>query len=225
MSAVDDDTHDDYEPVSAVVERLPKFFTISCASKRNSGKTVLISQLIHELLDADRVDMLLVMSGSSGLNSDYSFLPKGLVMPYSDAVLDRLWKRQKGVAQDDREKVLVVLDDCLATPEAVHSPMLTKIYALGRHVSISCIIISQVANWLLTPIIKQNSDIILWSKLNRQQLDNLWTSMTNIDKKAFLRFSEAEGGKDYNFLCFDNITTSTDPLEFITIIRAEKPEE
>lgn len=213
------------EGVEAVVERLPTLFTISCASKRNSGKTVLISELIKKLLDDGRVEMVLVMSGSAGLNNDYDFLPKGLVIPYSEAVLARLWARQKSVEREKRQKVLVVLDDCLATPEAIRSELLTRIYALGRHVSISCIIISQVANWILTPTIKQNSDIILWSKLNRQQLENLWTSMTNIDKKDFLSFSEAEGGKNYNFLCFDNYTSSTDPLDFLTIVRAAPPEE
>ena len=212
------------EGVDAIVERLPKYFTISCASKRNSGKTVFITQLIKELLDQERIDMVIVMSGSAGLNKDYDFLPKGLVLPYSEAVLERLWHRQKGVAQDERQSVLLVLDDCLATPEAVRSDMVMKVYALGRHVAISCIVISQVANWILTPTIKQNSDIILWSKLNRQQLENLWTSMTNVDKKSFLKFSEAEGGKDYNFLCFDNYSSSTDPLDFLTIARADAPE-
>jgi len=212
-----------HESVEAILERLPPLFTISCASKRNSGKTVLISELIQLLLKTKHVDMVLVMSGSAGLNHDYEFLPKDLVMPYSETVLTRLWQRQKDRPKDDRESVLLVLDDCLATPEAIRSDLLMRIYALGRHVSISCIIISQVANWILTPTIKQNSDVILWSKLNRQQLENLWTSMTNIDKKDFLRFSEKYGGKDYNFLCFDNFTTSTEAEDFLTILRANPP--
>ena len=132
------------EGVDGIVERLPKLFTISCASKRNSGKTVLITQLIKKLLEETRIDMVLVMSGSAGLNNDYNFLPKGLVMPYSEEILSRLWARQKAVPQDRRQTVLVVLDDCLATPEAIRSELLTRIYALGRHVCISCIIISQV---------------------------------------------------------------------------------
>lgn len=211
------------ESVDGILERLPPLFTISCASKRNSGKTVLISELIQKLLEEKRVDMVMVMSGSAGMNDDYDFLPKGLVMSYSEQVLAKLWARQKATPKDKRSKVLVVLDDCLATPEAIQSKMLTNIYALGRHVSISCIIISQVANWILTPTIKQNSDMILWSKLNRQQLENLWGAMTNIDKRDFLSFSEAEGGKNYNFLCFDNYTTSTDPLDFLSIVRASPP--
>ena len=211
------------ESVEDIIERLPEKFTISCASKRNSGKTVLISELIQKLLEDGRVEMVIVMSGSSGMNNDYDFLPDGLVMPYSEQVLAKLWARQKGAPKDKRQNVLVVLDDCLATPEAIQSKMLTNIYALGRHVSISCIIISQVANWILTPTIKQNSDMILWSKLNRQQLESLWQAMTNIDKKEFLSFSEAEGGKHYNFLCFDNYTTSTDPLDFLSIVRAAPP--
>jgi hypothetical protein len=213
------------EGVPALVDRLAKFFTISCASKRNSGKTVIISELIRELIQQKRVDMVLVMSGSAGLNKDYGFLPKGLVIPFNESTLYKLWERQKATPEERREKVLVVLDDCLATPEAVRSDIIMRIYALGRHVAISCIIISQVANWILTPAIKQNSDIILWSKLNRQQLENLWGAMTNVSKKDFLRFSESLGGKDHNFLCFDNFLTSTDPMDFLTILRAQPPEK
>ena len=212
-----------HEDITCLLDRLPPLFTISCASKRNSGKTVLISQLIQMLLKEKRVDMVLVMSGSAGLNHDWEFLPKELVMPYSEATLGRLWQRQKDTPKDDRDSVLLVLDDCLATPDAIRSELLMRIYALGRHVHILCIIISQVANWILTPTIKQNSDLILWSKLNRQQLETLWTSMTNIDKKAFLRFSETHGGKNFNFLCFDNFTTSTDAVDFFTILRADPP--
>lgn len=223
MSSDESGAKSDAEGVSSLVDRLAKFFTISCASKRNSGKTVIITELIMELLERKRVDMVLVMSGSAGLNKDYDFLPKGLVIPFSENTLHKLWERQKATDEKDRQRVLIVLDDCLATPEAVRSDIIMRIYALGRHVAISCIIISQVANWILTPTIKQNSDIIMWSKLNRQQLENLWGAMTNVDKKSFLRFSESLGGKDYNFLCFDNYSTSTDPLDFLTILRAQPP--
>jgi hypothetical protein len=225
MDHGDDTQSSEVDSVEDIVERLPEFFTIACASKRNSGKTVLISELIQILYEDEHIDMVLVMSGSAGLNDDYNFLPAGLVMPYSESVLHKLWARQAATPKKERQRVLVVLDDCLATPEAIQSKMLTRIYALGRHVAISCIIISQVANWILTPTIKQNSDMILWSKLNRQQLENLWSSMTNINKKEFIAFSEAEGGKDFNFLCFDNYSASTDPMEFLTIVRAEPPDE
>jgi hypothetical protein len=218
-------TPTEVENVEDIVALLPEHFTISCASKRNSGKTVLISELIKTLISEKRTDMVIVMSGTAGLNNDYDFLPEGLVMPYSEPMLGKIWARQVASPKDNRQRVLIVIDDCLGTPEAIKSNMLTIIYSKGRHVSISCVIISQVSNWVLTPLIKQNSDMILWSKLNRQQLENLWMAMTNIDKRQFISFSEAQGGKDFNFLCFDNYTTSTDPVDFLTIVRAEPPDE
>ena len=100
---------DAHEDVSCLLDRLPPLFTISCASKRNSGKTVLISQLIQMLLKEKRVDMVLVMSGSAGLNHDWEFLPKELVMPYSEATLGRLWQRQKDTPKDEETACFWVL--------------------------------------------------------------------------------------------------------------------
>ena len=211
-------------PISEIVRRLPQFFTISVASKRNSGKTVAICQLIRELLAQKRVDMVVVMSGSAGLNDDYAFLPSRLVMPFSEQVLQNIWNKNKATDRKHRKHVLIVLDDCLATPEAIRNPTVSRYFALGRHISSSFIVSSQHAAVLLSPLIKQNSDIIAWSKLNRQMLETLWLSCTNLSKKAFIAFAEEFGGVDYNFCILDNIVASSDPSEFLTVVRADAPE-
>ena len=187
--------------MSDLIEKLPTYFTISVASKRNSGKSFLISCLIRDLIRRKRVDMVLVMSGSAGLNSDYSFLPKGLVQPFSEPVLKKLWTLQHDTTH--KRHILVVLDDCLSERAAIDSKTVHDIFTLGRHLHISCIVASQVANWLLSPLVKANSDFILWSKLNRQQLDTLWTSTSGISKEDFMSFS-GQGGKDFTFCCLDN---------------------
>jgi len=206
-----------------IVDRLPPYFTISCVSARNSGKSVLIQELIRKLIKAKRVDMVLIMSGSAGLNEDWTFLPSNLVIPFSTDVLDRIWNKQKMTPIDEREHVLVVLDDCLATPEAFRNQRINAFYSLGRHLTLSMAILSQHTTYLLSPIIKANSDIILWSKLNRQQLKGLWESTCNLDWKAFLNFSETLGGVDYNFLLLDIYCKSNKPEEFLTFVRAEPP--
>ena len=211
------------EGVESILDRIDEYFTIAVASKRNSGKTVLITQLLKALIKARPGLMVLVMSGTAGLNKDYDFLPKELVIPFNEHILSKIWKRQAGIEQEKRQHVLVVLDDCLATPEAIRSNMVQTVFTKGRHVAISMIVISQIANYLLTPTMKQNSDIILWSKLNRQQIETLWEAITNVDKKSFIRLCEALGGKDYNFLLYDNYSKSTDPLEFLAVIRADAP--
>lgn len=103
----------DFEPygVDEIIRRLPPFFTISVASRRNSGKSVLIGELVRELIKQKRVDMVVVMSGSAGLNNDWDFLPKKLVMPFSEATLESIWQTQKSQPADRRKHTLIVIDD------------------------------------------------------------------------------------------------------------------
>lgn len=208
--------------VPDIVARLPKYFTISVASKRNSGKTVLVSELLKDLLKTKKVDIVVVMSGSAGLNTDYSFLPKKLVMPFSERILQNTWQSQSKKKPGDRKHILFVFDDCLGTPAAIRNPTLTKFWALSRHNHISAVLISQHTAVLLSPIIKANSDVILWSKLNRMQIEGLWQSTTNITKKDFIHITETLGGVDYQFMLLDNYTKSTNPREFLAVVKAMK---
>jgi hypothetical protein len=67
---------------------------------------------------------------------------------------------------------------------------------------------------------KQNSDIILWSRLNRNQLGIIWESMNGVAKKDFIRWAEIFGGVHYNFCAFDNITDANAPEDFLMVVRA-----
>jgi len=203
-----------------LLERLPKFFTISFASKRNSGKSVYIGQLTRELIKAKRVDIVVVMSGSAGLNDDYTFLPAPLVTVFDEEKLKKIWENQLVTPENKRKHVLIILDDCLATPEAVRNQTVNTLYSLGRHGWVSIIISSQHTTTLLSPLIKGNSDLLIWSKLGRAGLECLWLSATNISKRDFIHISETLGGVNYNFMVLDNYIKSTDPAEFLTVTRA-----
>lgn len=214
------------EGVDEIIRRLPKFFTISIASKRGSGKSVLVSEIMRDLLKREehKVDMFVVMSGSAGLNNDYTdIVPANLIMHFSEEIMNRIWEHQAGIKPEKREHICLVLDDCLGDKDAVRNPTIQKWYSVCRHISASLIVISQHTSVLLTPIIRSNSDLIVYSKLNRQQLETLWTSTTNISKKDFIRVSETLGGRDYNMVVLDNVISSTEPDEFITIVRAKPP--
>ena len=209
------------DTVDTLIERLPKYFTMCLASKRNSGKTYLMTEIIKKLIKAKRVDMVLVMSNSAGLNKDYSFLPSGLVMKFNESILENLWKRQRAADMNKREHILIVLDDILSDPRALRSEVVSRVYSLGRHAALSCACISQVANHVLTPIMRQNSDMLLWSKLNRSQLCHILESLNGVGKKAFIRWAEIFGGVHFNFCVFDNITDKNAPEDFLFVVRAE----
>ena len=210
------------DSVDTLIERLPKYFTVCLASKRNSGKTYLMSEIIKKLIKAKKVDMVLVMSNSAGLNKDYqSILPPGLVMKFNEKVLEQLWARQQKTDMAKREHIFIVLDDVLSDPRALRSELVSRIYSLGRHNMLSCAVCSQVANHVLTPVMKQNSDMLLWSKLNRNQLAIIWESLNGVSKKGFIRWAEVFGGVHYNFCVFDNITDKNAPEDFLFVVRAE----
>jgi hypothetical protein len=146
-------------------------------------------------------------------------------MPFNERILGNVWYAQTKKDAKDRKHILFVFDDCLSTPEAIRNPLLTRIYTLGRHVAVSGILISQHTASLLSPTIKGNSDIILWSQLSKGQLQNLADSSTNITTKDFVRLSEALGGHDFQFLLLDNYNRSTDPHEFLAVVKAKPPKE
>ena len=208
--------------VQEIVDRLPQYFTVSCCSARNSGKSVLIQELVKALIKQKRVDIVLVMSGSAGLNDDFNFLPKDLVKTFNPALLETIRLKQIATPKEQRKHVLIVIDDALGTPEAFRNMTLQHIFTSGRHYYTSCIVCSQHSTYLLTPIIKGNSDIILWSRLGRAQLKTMWESTVNIDLKQFINISEAIGGKDYQFILFDNygMCKAQDYTDFITYIKA-----
>lgn len=211
------------DSLDTLISRLPtNGFAISIAGKRNCGKSTVISELIQKLIKAKKVDMVLVMSNSAGLNSDYSFLHPGLVMKFNEKVLEQLWDSQVKKQKKDRKHVFVVFDDVLSDPRAVRSELVSRFYSQGRHVGpISCAVLSQVANLVLTPIVRQNSDMILWSKLNRTQLTHIWESMNGVSKKAFIHWAEIFGGVHYNFCVFDNYVRSNAPEDMLFVVRAE----
>jgi hypothetical protein len=210
--------------VQELLERVPKYHTINCISKRNSGKSVIVSEIIQELIKSKRVEMVIVMSGSAWLNDEvYKFLPKSLLMPFSEDVLENIWQKQVKIPYHQRKHIMIVLDDCLATPEAIRNETVTKFICNGRHICTSFIISSQHTTALLSPMINANSDLILYSKLSRQQLENLSLSTTSLSKQDFIKISESCAGVDYSFMVIDNYINSKEPSDFLTIVRARPP--
>jgi hypothetical protein len=197
--------------------------SMAVASKRCTGKTLLISVLIQQLLEDGLVDMVLVMSQTQHVNDDYSFLPKRLRQPFSEDVIKRLMDSQGKIPKRQREQVLLVLDDVLSDKEAERSRFIKRLYTLGRHYDISIILISQTSNVALTPAIKQNSDWILYSRQNRYMLESLWSSVCNVDKRAFITWSE-ENNKNFTFLAIDNTSQSNDPADFLMRVRVSEEE-
>jgi hypothetical protein len=194
-------------------------FRAVVASKSESGKTVLISELVRELVKQKKIFLPYVFSNTIGLGSDWDFIPNHLKSKFSTEKLQQILDKQAATPKDDRKQLLIIFDDVLTDKDAERNDLILKCYVMGRHYFISPILVSQISNYLLTPQIKSNSCYILYSRLNRQQLASLWESVTNLDKKDFIKFSET-ANQNFNFIVVDNTVHSTDPLDFLHIVRA-----
>jgi hypothetical protein len=119
---------------------------------------------------------------------------------------------------------MIVFDDLLGDKAAKNSNLIVYAYAIARHINISPILISQVGNHILTPTIKNNSERIFLSRLNRGQLCGIWESLTNIDKRDFVYLVE-ELNKNFNFVVIDNTSQYNLPSDFIAIVHTDLPEK
>lgn len=204
-----------------IVARLPPYFTISILAKRNQGKTYYMTQIIQELIKAKRVDKVVVLSGTAGLNDDYTkVVPAKLIMPFKDVVLENIWKLQASKPIEEREHILIIMDDCLSNAEAEKSEMVDRLFSQSRHLQISLAVLSQYGSYLLTPLRLANSDLILWCKLNVRALEKLWLATSGISKDKFIELSNTYSNGNYQYMALDNFIRSSDVADQLTFTKA-----
>ena len=205
---------------SELIELFPKYFTLALIGVRNSGKSVICQAIIKELMKAKKVDVVIVMSESAGLNTDYDFLDESTVMKFNDTLLQKIWNKQvKDKKEGEAKHIFIVFDDCLANKDAIRNEVMNRIWVQGRHIHISSAILSQHPAFILSPTIMGNSDLLLYSKLNRQALEKLWLASCGISCKEFIRISEAIAGINYTYMVINNYCKDPNPMVYLNYTR------
>ncbi len=213
--------------IADVVRSMKVPFSSIVVSKRNSGKSFLVRDIVYQMSAQKRVHQVIVMSNTSGLslNKDYDFLDKRFLTTFAQEKIEKLMKIQhKSIKAGKIREILLVLDDVIGgdgTKKAEGNRLIRSLYANGRHYHISIILLSQIANRLLEPPLRENSDYIFFSRLGMRGLETLWESIPVITKKDFIRFSSTHN-KDFTFILYDNMTQSNDPMDFLFLVKAEE---
>jgi hypothetical protein len=192
------------------------------SSRRMTGKSVMLNQLMMSLVKQEKIASVVIFSNSVKYNDDYPDFPAQCKHEYSEEKLQRLITHQKTTDKAKRKQIMVVFDDVIGDKSAQNSDLIMFAYAIGRHISINPVLVSQVSNRVLTPMVKSQSDYLFISRLNRFQLGMIWESLTNIDKQEFIAMVE-HCNKNFNFIVIDNKSQSNNPEEFITIVKAKVP--
>jgi hypothetical protein len=125
-----------------------------------------------------------------------------------DSILSELIKSQKEKDEDERENILIILDDCCSDTNFHQSKSLKKLATRGRHIKISVMITAQYL-FSVPPIFRNNCDSLLVGQMNTQGVQLLTTEfmMGDIDRKEFLDLYYSNTN-DYGFLVINNNSSS-----------------
>ena len=191
---------------------------ILLASKRMSGKTVMVKGLIKYFLDRYDFDIIIMFSDTARFTKDYDFIDENLIFK-TDEMEDKIKKilqiQEKNIKKNKLVNILVILDDV-----KVHSRSkeLINIATLGRHLKITCILSSQYPKQLVSSSIRNNLSYVLINDLGEQALRAIWESIHI--KYSFREFQEFvnEHNNNYTFILYDGVTQKKD--ERLKLIKA-----
>lgn len=187
-------------------------FTMALVAPTKSGKSNLIVNLLknsHFGYD-DIFDEIYYISPTVGIDEtlrsineddDIIKIDEEDDLKFLDDILNDIVKTQKAKSKEEREPVLIVLDDCLDYLKK--SKRLDSLPSYSRHYNISIIITTQVYNALPTKLRKNASCYLIARIYNNKDLQN-------IEEEIGANFHEFKSNYDkatkekYSFLFVDN---------------------
>lgn len=126
---------------------------IAIVASTGSGKTVLLKDILSEI--AGDYDKFYLFSRTAKLQEAYDFVPRRMITDdFDERLLTEIWDRQVKTKADDKplDKVLIVLDDIIASPSYKTSKMLDEIAYGARHCNITVVLLSQNMSSIKTSI-------------------------------------------------------------------------
>lgn len=195
-------------------------------SQRKSGKSVLISNLIHYFLTdpQEKCDFCYLFSTTAKLNHStnhaFSFFDRRAILEPKIEVVNAFVQNLIIVSQKKtkmRYHILLVFDDIVVKKRY---EALEFLATAGRYYHITVILSSQISNNAISPIIRSNVDYIFWRKLGKLSLQNNiypYMSIGEFEDYHQLHSFTLENTSDFRFVFYDN---STDQAT-IKLVRAK----
>ena len=189
--------------------------------KRNSGKSVLVLNLINHLTKLHEFKYMYVMGETTEINPQWAFVDKNFKSRMTDDKLYSLFKLQeKQLLKNDPYHCLLILDDVKLTDGK--SKPLNDIFWMGRHYKITIIVSVQFSKMLVSPLIRNNIDYLFFSQVWNDVMEWLYKSVsTNRLFKNLMDFEifVDENNDNYQFIYYDN--TTHDKNKRLSIIKAK----
>ena len=123
--------------------------------------------------------------------------------------------KNKKNQSDKPNNVLLILDDCCSNTKFHNSKTFEKIFTIGRHYFLSCIITSQYITHI-PPSARTNCDFILVSNLNNNNIQILADEYTlgDCSRKEFIEIYK-KATPNHGFLLINNSSTKINNIDEI----------
>lgn len=197
-------------------------FAALIISKRASGKSFLCNYLIKHFSDNNRFDYYVLFSQTSHISGDFSCIPTNChFREFTERTLNKIFEYQEKKKKSKTPKnCLIIVDDCVGAVGHQFAVLLDKLYTLGRHYLCSVVMLCQIAKNVITPTIRNNVDVWLFSINNRTTIDVLYENVVyDGDRKKFYDFVK-KNTTDYRFIIYDNTKSG---LNNFFVIKASDP--
>ena len=188
-------------------------------SKRASGKTKLMLNLIKYMLDKYEFDQIILFSETGQWNEDFKWLDKKYIYKLNDDTINKIIEYQKkNLLKNKVKNVLMLLDDLKIM---TLSKSLCNIFSFGRHVKVTLIMSLQFCRCILAPALRSNIDYLFISEINNNSIQTVYESIST--KKIFKDIKEFESfiednNNDYQFIFYNNM--EKDKKKRISVIKS-----
>jgi hypothetical protein len=179
------------------------FFTL--IARRHGGKTVCCLRLLHDLIETYPIHHIVVYSETAKLNGSYrQFVSDRSIVGVSkmDESISKILKYQSQQPKNKRETWIIVLDDI---PLNKLSPQLGMLASAGRHYNLCVIICCQYSKNLVSPIVRNNTDIYMLGEISKTAAQPIYDNFVSRFHtfQEFYDFYSEQMKNDYTFVCYD----------------------
>ena len=142
--------------------------------------------LLRSLVAQQKVENIYLFSPTETLSHSFDCVPDSHIIPSFDlkfinSIIDAQTKICKKKGKDDPSvsRVLFIFDDMLGAVAqgSLEQQMLNRLFATSRHLKIGLMVLSQTARGLFSPALRQNTDYLLFRKINDNQLPSIHESI------------------------------------------------
>lgn len=175
-------------------------------SKRNSGKTKLVLNLIKYYFDKYNYDIIYLFSKTALFNKDWSFIDKKYISDLDENILQKIIKYQKNnITKNKNINIIIIFDDVKLTSI---SKSLSDLFSIGRHYNITILLSVQFPRLIVSPLIRSNIDYLFFSQLNNNTLHTIYESIST--KSIWKNFNDFEdycenNNDNYKFIFYNNM--------------------